>query len=146
MRDVTKRRHDEERLRAAEAKYRTLVEQLPLATYINEVGLPVRTTYMSPQIESMLGYPVSRWLEPDFFLSILHPEDQERVLEEVRQTHMKGDNFRMEYRMIGADGSTVWVLDETVTVRDTEYRPILLQGVLIDVTDRHTKTTLGAAA
>jgi len=146
LRDVTKRRQDEERLRAAEAKYRTLVEQLPLATYINEIGLPVKTTYMSPQIEAMLGYPVSRWLEPGFFLTILHPEDHERVDEEVRRTHLKGDNFRLEYRLIAADGSTVWVLDETVTVRDAEYRPILLQGVLIDVTDRHTKTTLGAAA
>src|SRR5205823_10080921 len=57
LRDVTKRREREERLREAEAKYRTLVEQIPLATYINSVGLPVHTTYMSPQIEVMLGYP-----------------------------------------------------------------------------------------
>ena len=38
LRDVTKRREREERLREAEAKYRTLVEQIPLATYINTIG------------------------------------------------------------------------------------------------------------
>jgi PAS domain S-box-containing protein len=137
LRDVTKRREREERLLQAEAKYRTLVEQLPLATYVNTIGLPVRTTYMSPQIEAMLGYPVSRWLEPDFFLSILHPDDHERVLAEVERTHASGDTFRLEYRLVAADGRTVWVLDETVAIRDAEYRPLMLQGCLVDVTDRH---------
>ena len=137
LRDVTKRHQRDERLRQAEAKYRTLVEQLPLATYINSTGMPVQTTYMSPQIEAMLGYPVARWLEPDFFLAILHPEDHDRVLAEVVRTHASGETFRMEYRLLAADGTVVWVLDETVAVRDDEYRPILLQGFLVDVTDRH---------
>ena len=60
LRDVTKRRQDEERLRAAEAKYRTLVEQRPLATYINETGMPIKTQYMSPQIEAMLDEHLRR--------------------------------------------------------------------------------------
>jgi PAS domain S-box-containing protein len=137
LRDVTKRHQHEERLRQAEAKYRTLVEQLPLATYVNSVGLPLQTTYMSPQIERMLGYPVSKWLEPGFFISVLHEEDRERVSAEVIRTHQTGETFRMEYRVIAADGRIVWVLDETVAVRDTEYHPILLQGCLVDVTDRH---------
>jgi PAS domain S-box-containing protein len=137
IRDVTKRREREERLRQTEAKYRTLVEQVPLATYINELGLPVTTQYMSPQIEKMLGYPVSSWLEPDFFVGILHPEDRENVLAGLHKTHHEGGDFHMEYRLIHADGSTVWVLDETVAVRDDEYRPIVLQGFLVDVTDRH---------
>ena len=137
LRDVTKRHQHEERLRQAEAKYRTLVEQLPLATYVNSVGLPLQTTYMSPQIERMLGYPVSKWLEPGFFISVLHEDDRERVSAEVLRTHQTGETFRMEYRLISADGKIVWVLDETVAVRDAEYHPIMLQGCLVDVTDRH---------
>ena len=136
LRDVTKRREREERLNEAEAKYRTLVEQIPLTTYINDTGMPVRTKYMSPQIETMLGYPVSDWLDSDFFLKCLHPDDHERVLAEVERTHNAGEDFRCEYRLIAADGRTVWVLDETVAVRDEEYRPIFLQGFLVDVTDR----------
>ena len=41
--------------------------------------------------------------------------------------------------MIAADGRTVWVLDETVAIRDQEYRPMLLQGCLVDVSDRHAE-------
>jgi PAS domain S-box-containing protein len=136
LRDVTKRREREERLKEAEAKYRTLVEQIPLATYINDTGMPVHTKYMSPQIETMLGYPVSDWLQPNFFLTCLHPGDHDRVLEEVERTHNAGEDFQCEYRLIAADGRVVWVLDETVAVRDDEYRPIFLQGFLVDVTDR----------
>ena len=136
LRDVTKRREQDERMREAEAKYRTLVEQIPLATYINETGFPIRTQYMSPQIESMLGYPVEAWYEPDFFPTIIHPDDKERIFTEVERTHRSGEDFSGEYRLIGADGRTVWVHDETVAVRDEEYRPLLLQGFLIDVTSQ----------
>jgi PAS domain S-box-containing protein len=137
LRDVTKRRDREERLREAEAKYRTLVEQLPIATFINDTGMPVQTRYMSPQIEAMLGFPVSDWLEnANFFIDRVHPDDRKRVLVEVERTHLTGENFRLEYRLVGADGSVVWVLDETVAVRDEEYRPLFLQGYLMDVTDR----------
>ena len=80
---------------------------------------------------------MSRWLEADFFVSVLHEADRERVQDEVTRTHRTGETFRMEYRLIKADGTVVWVLDETVAVRDAEYRPIMLQGCLVDVTDRH---------
>jgi PAS domain S-box-containing protein len=135
LRDIRKRREREERLREAEAKYRTLVEQIPLATYINDTGMPVRTRYMSPQIETMLGFPASDWLQPDFFFTRVHPDDHDRVLAEVERMHNAGEDFRSEYRLIGADGRPVWVLDETVAVRDEEYRPLFLQGFLVDVTD-----------
>ena len=137
LRDITKRRKRDERLSEAEAKYRTLVEQIPLATYINTLGMPSHTTYMSPRIEAMLGYPVSDWLDSGFFLARLHPADHDRVLEEVERTHATGEDFRLEYRLIAADGRAVWVHDETVAVRDEEYQPLFLQGFLIDVTDRH---------
>lgn len=145
LRDVTKRRDREERLRETDAKYRTLVEQIPLATYINSVGMPVHTTYMSPQIEAMLGFPVSDWLNEGFYKSRVHPDDCDRVLAEVERTHVTGEDFRLEYRLIAADGRVVWVLDETVAVRDREYRPIVLQGFLVDITARIERAAPRAA-
>jgi len=149
LRDVTRRRDREERLRQAEAKYRSLVDQLPHATYVNSVGLPLQTTFVSAQIEKMLGYAVSRWLQPGFFASVIHPEDRERVLAEVERTHTTSETFRVEYRLLAADGRVVWVLDETVAIRDEEYRPIMLQGSLVDISERYaaeSQPTLRAAA
>ena len=75
--------------------------------------------------------------DQDFLRGRVHPDDHDRVFAEVERTHTTGDDFRLEYRLIAADGRTVWVHDETVAVRDAQYKPLFLQGFLIDVSDRH---------
>jgi hypothetical protein len=44
-----------DQLRHAEAKYRTLVEQLPLVTYIDALTATASGIYASPQIKLLLG-------------------------------------------------------------------------------------------
>jgi PAS domain S-box-containing protein len=136
VRDLTGRRRREEALRHAEAKYRTLVENLPLASYINALGNPIRTTYMSPQIEPLLGYAPEEWLADGFFTSVLHPDDRDRIFEVIKRTHETGEPFREEFRFVARDGSVVWVLDQTTAVLDTENRPLFLQGFILDITRR----------
>ena len=70
---------------------------------------------------------------------------REKLAPEVERTHTTGEDFRLEYRLIAADGRVVWVLDETVTVRDKEYRPIVLQGFLLDITERVERGSQPAA-
>jgi two-component system cell cycle sensor histidine kinase/response regulator CckA len=135
LRDISKRRRAEDRLREAEAKYRTLVEQIPLVTYVNTLTDTIRTLYISPQVEDLLGYPRDEWLTDDFYPSLLHPDDRERVLAEVARTHASGTPFHEEYRLIAADGREVWVLDETRAVENEAGAPIFLQGFMLDITE-----------
>jgi PAS domain S-box-containing protein len=85
-RDITEREEAERRLREAETLYRTLVEQIPAITYIQEPlesNNPKAVTYMSPQYETILGYPAeSEVIDEEHWLRTLHPEDRERVLAE----------------------------------------------------------------
>lgn len=133
--DASKRVVAEKALVESEARFRTLVERLPaLVTYVNPLGFPIRTTYVSPQIEDLLGYPTARWTsEDDFFVGLLHPEDRERVLEATRRTHATGEPFREEYRLIASDGRVVHVRDETVPVSDERGNPLFLQGFMLEV-------------
>jgi two-component system, cell cycle sensor histidine kinase and response regulator CckA len=122
-------------LQEAEARYRSLVEHLPLATYMD--ALDGTTIYIGPQIEEILGYPREIWLErPDFFVELLHPEDRDGVLAEITRSREAGEPFRAEYRMIASWGRPVWVLDVTVDVRDEEGRRFVRQGFFVDVTER----------
>jgi PAS domain S-box-containing protein len=134
--DASKRRLAEQALLESEARFRTLVERLPICTYVNPLGFPIRTTYISPYIEKLMGYPVERWLsDDDFWVTCLHADDRERVISDVSETHVNGAPYRGTYRMIHADGHIVTVLDETIPVDDDHGNPLFLQGFLLDIDD-----------
>ncbi len=135
-RDVTERREAERKVREAEDRYRTLVEQIPAVTYVQRPTGDKRVTYVSPQVESVLGYPADReLLDGDHWINIMHPDDRERVLAEDRRTDQTGEPFRSEYRQFARDGRMVWIRDEAVLVRDGEGNPLYWQGIQYDITD-----------
>jgi two-component system, cell cycle sensor histidine kinase and response regulator CckA len=124
-----------EALAAAEQRYRSLVEHLPLVTYVDSLNELGSNLYTSPQIEPLLGYPVEQWTsDSGLFVRCLHPEDRERVLAEHARSHESGEPLRTEYRLVASDGRVVWLQDEAVVVRDEEDRPLFLQGYLLDIT------------
>jgi diguanylate cyclase (GGDEF)-like protein/PAS domain S-box-containing protein len=140
IRDITDRKESEKRLREAETRYQTLVEQIPAVTYVQE---PLESdkskaiTYMSPQYETMLGYPPeTEMVDKEHWLRTLHPEDRERVLAEEVRTDRTGEPFKIEYRVIAGDGRVVWVRDHAVLVRDEDGEPLYWLGVQYDITEQ----------
>ena len=139
--DITDRKDTEAALRAAEQKFRVLVEQLPAVTYASEVVDPAtddwRYRYMSPRIADMLGYPPEDWLaDPDLWWRCLHPDDRDLVVAEDERTDRTGEPYRVEHRMIARDGRVVWIRDEPHMVEGEPGWPRAWQGVMLDVTDR----------
>jgi PAS domain S-box-containing protein len=124
----------------AETRFRALVEQIPAVTYIQEPiesDSPKAVTYMSPQYETMLGYPrEAEILDEEHWLRTLHPEDRERVLAEEVRTDESGEPFKIEYRVIAADDRVVWVRDHAVLMRDKEGQPLYWLGVQYDVSEQ----------
>src|SRR6266498_1509208 len=98
-----------------ESRFQALVERLPAISYVEDADTG-RYVYLSPQIEQMSGYPVQEWLDdPDLWERTLHPDDRERVNgEDDADT---GDTWSIDYRMVRADGETIWVHNESVLVR-----------------------------
>jgi PAS domain S-box-containing protein len=134
--DLTERKQAEEALIMSEERYRTLVEQLPAVTYMQEIE-NATLAYVSPQIESVLGYSPEEYLaNPDLRSQTIHPEDRGWVLQEDIRTDETGEPYSVEYRRISRDGRVVWVREEAVLVRDSEGRPLFWQGILMDVTER----------
>jgi PAS domain S-box-containing protein len=132
--------HDITERKKAETRFRALVEQVPAITYVQEPlesRNPKAVTYMSPQYESMLGYPrESEIIDEEHWLRTLHPEDRERVLSEEVRTDESGEPFKIEYRIIAGDGRVVWVRDHAVLMRDREGRPAYWLGVQFDITEQ----------
>lgn len=120
-----------------ETKCRTLLEKIPAVTYVLEVGEPSATVYCSPQIEAMLGYPPDVY-EKDrtHWITVLHPDDRERILAEDARAGSTGEPFDAEYRCVARDGRIVWVHDKAVVTRNEEGLPRFREGVMFDVTRR----------
>ncbi|HYZ11345.1 MAG TPA: PAS domain S-box protein, partial [Actinomycetota bacterium] len=143
--DVTERTRVEEALRESEERYRELLEHQPAVVYLAEPGAEGHWLYVSPQIERLVGFAPDEWTgNPDLWMERVHPDDRQRVaaaeegLIAAAQSEDKGTSdlpaLRIEYRMLAKDGREVWVRDEAFFLRDRE--PMVLRGLLLDITDR----------
>lgn len=122
-------------LRAAETRYRTLVERLPAITYVAEVGVEGRWQFVSPQIESILGFTAEEWMSnPQLWISRIHPEDREIAIAAEHRVQESGQLYKAEYRMHARDGRILWFRDEANLLDGSAAKP-LMQGVLYDITE-----------
>jgi PAS domain S-box-containing protein len=136
-RALDERERAERKLSAAERGYRSLIEQLPLVTYVDNLDETSSAVYISPQVEDLLGYSPSAWLsDTEFFPKVLHPEDRERVLAQHAEAYANAEPFASEYRFVAEDGRVVWVQDHVMIARDESGKPLHAQGFLLDVTER----------
>ena len=133
-RDVSENVRAERERQEAEKRYRDLVEQLPLVSYVNEIEMGLPPRYISPQIEVLLGHPVQTWYrEAGLAETLIHADDAAPMREFFLAGRREG-SAEAEYRMIAADGRVVWVLDHMVTLRDEAGEPTAVQGFLVDIT------------
>ena len=62
-----------------DARYRTLVEQIPAVVFMAYLDKGIGEAYVSPQIEEMLGFTQEEWLnDPVRWYQQIHPEDKAR--------------------------------------------------------------------
>src|SRR4051794_30875225 len=136
-RSILERKQALASLREADARYRALVEELPLVTYISSIDSPGLSTYVSPQLEGLLGYSPVEWLAtPGLFWKIIHPDDAERVRREHASGYASSDTFSTQYRLRAKDGHEIWVEDQVRVLKDRDGRRAQAQGFLIDITSR----------
>src|SRR5882724_4708667 len=122
-------------LRVTEDRYRTLVERLPAITYIAELGADGPWHFVSPQIETMLGYSPQEWLaDPMSWMNRIHIDDREIALAAEKSFQETHELFYAEYRMSARDGRILWFRDEAVLLQATEDHGLVMQGVLYNIT------------
>ena len=117
-----------------EARYHSLAQQLPGATYVHAVGDRDTFVYVSPQVGTMLGYRAEDWLrDRGLFYRLVHEDDLPRVQAEIARAAEAATPLVCEYRMLSRNGSVVWVRDEATTVRGRSGEPRYVQGYLYDI-------------
>jgi PAS domain S-box-containing protein len=145
--EITSQRELEHRLAQVEASFQALLERVPAVVYTTGPEDPNPLTYISPQVEAMLGErPQDCLSDPEVWDRWLDPRDAPWVREACERTNQTGEPFVAEYRVRPPDGQLRWVHDEAVLVRDVLGRPRFWQGILTDVTAAHARAEQLSAA
>ena len=118
------------------SRYRILVEQIPAVVFMAFLDQGLSEAYVSPQIEAMLGFTQSEWLnDPVRWYQQIHPEDKSRWSMEAAHTFVSGEPLRSVYRVLARDGRVVWFHCEVRMVRHADGRPWFIHGVGFDITE-----------
>jgi diguanylate cyclase (GGDEF)-like protein/PAS domain S-box-containing protein len=124
-------------LRELDARYGALVEQIPAIVYVDVADESMATTYVSPQIEALLGFTQQEYIDdPELWTRQLHPDDRKQALDTYTRGRNAGEPFTFEYRLMSTDGREVWFRDSAVVIHDENGVPAFIEGVMLDITDR----------
>jgi PAS domain S-box-containing protein len=126
----------EQALPRPEDMYRVLVEQIPALVFIAYLERGMSEAYVSPQIESALGFTQEEWLEdPIRWYGQIHPDDKQRWSTDAAEMFVTGKPLKSAYRVLARNGTVVWFQCEVKMVRRPDGRPWFLHGVGFDITE-----------
>lgn len=136
-REIAERIRTEKALTNSRQDYKSLIDSINGIFW--ELELPsFRLSYVSQQVEAILGFPQRVWMQSDsFWTERLHPDDRENVLGYYKTDAARGLSYDLEYRMIDAGGRTVW-LRNIVKVIMENGAPAKMRGVMVDITQKKT--------
>ncbi len=114
-----------------------IVANVPGAIYRCALDADWTMAVISDEIERISGYPAADFIDSArrTFGSIIHPGDREEVHRRVRAATSADRPYALEYRIVRADGTTVFVLERGQQVVGADGE-VCLHGVIFDVTER----------
>ncbi len=124
------------KIKEAEEKYRTVIENSP--DIIFECTKDGEFSLMSPSVEKITGYPVNQFYNnKGYGLSLCHPEDQERVQNEILRVLQGLNNniMDLEFRIVHKQGRIIWLSLEALPIKE-ENNIIGIEGFCRDITER----------
>lgn len=138
MLDISDRKRIEFALIESETRYRTLLENIPGVVYRCFLDEYWTMLFLSQEIQTISGYPASDFYNNQVrsFISIIHPEDRTKVREGIMQGVQSRQPYRLEYRLLRADGQERWVYEKGQGFWDERGQLQYLDGVFFDITER----------
>ena len=126
--DVTARKEAEETREKVRSRLDLLLGAAPAVVYSFAASGDFAPTFVSDNIEGMLGYRPEEYLkDAAFWRAHVHPEDLAEVEAEQARLFETGAHLS-EYRFRKKDGSYCWVSDEQHLIRNRNGEPLEVVG------------------
>lgn len=116
--DVTQEVVAREALERSEAKYRLIAEQA--SDIIHHISPDTRILYVSPSVETVLGYPIEEVDHFSKFMAHIHPDDLKRLIVSFETFMREREMLRMDYRFKHNDGHYLWLETTMRAVRNED--------------------------
>ena len=94
--------------------------------------------YISDGISNISGYPPGDFIQNKVleYVSVIHPDDLERVFAAVNTALEAKRNWNVDYRIVPNFGRAVWVREIGGGVFNDAGELVFLEGFVIDISDR----------
>ncbi len=131
--DITERKSLLNALRVSEELYRNLIESTSAIAW--EVDLAtLKFTYISPKILEISGYHSGLWVDFDYWVKRIHPDDRKEAAGFCQAKTSKGVDHSFDYRIVAKDGTIKWIRD-LVNVIKEDGKSVKLRGYFLDITE-----------
>ena len=119
-----------------------LASRVDSAQQLAEMGdydwhIPSDTSTWSDQLFRIYGYePGSFHPSYEKFLSLIHPEDRDRISAVHQEAYATGEPYRMIERIVRPDGEVRYLSSNGEVILDAENTPVRMRGTCVDITER----------
>jgi PAS domain S-box-containing protein len=131
VRDISRRKANERRLRQSEERYRVVIENVAEGILVVQNGLIV---FVNPAAERLVGQSLEQ-LRSQHFATLIHPEDRDLVVERYTR-RIRGEEVESHYsfRIRAPGDDTKWV-ELSAEMIEWEGKPATV-SFITDVTER----------
>jgi len=135
--DITREKENEIQLREGRRLLASLMDSLPGMAFRCKLDKQWTMVFVSNGCKELTGYDAEDLLgnRRISYAEIIHPDDQLRVFQEISKTP-DHEAYTVEYRICLANGDVRWVWERGKVISDTNSTDIMLEGFIIDITDR----------
>jgi PAS domain S-box-containing protein len=140
--DITQKKQAENALRESEEALRMSRQRLELAQEAGGIAtwdwdIEANETRCSKEYGRLYGLPTADFAPPpEQWCQLIHPEDRERVREELNRTLDGTAHYNTEFRVVWPDGTVHWLFGKGEVFRDSGGKAIRMLGVNMDISER----------
>lgn len=119
-------------------QFRQIINHIPGVIYRCFGDQWLSLEFFSDEITHLTGYPMEYFLNNrrDGYLNILHPDDREQLVQQMRYAIASKEKYEFEYRIICRDGTLRWVSERGQGVYDADSHVSYVDGCIFDITER----------
>ena len=134
--DISERKQMQDELAASEQQFRTLIDNIPGVTFRSDCHEPWGKIFISDGIEKLSGWSKQAFMNGTIHIfDIIHPDDRNRVRQTVLTALQDHQPYVLEYRIYCKNQSQRWVSESARGVYSDADQPVLIDGVILDITE-----------